>query len=431
MDPEIATPRDAGGRDGEWPPARRLAFRFAFVFLAFVYLPFPGIVPDATQLYERYAALWKNLTPLIGRHLLGLAEPVRTAPTGSGDTTHHWILLLCQLALSLGIALLWSSLDRRKTIHPWWVEGLRLYLRYGLAFVMLTYGFSKILPGQFPPPGLDQLLAPLGSYSPMGLLWAFMGASQGYTHLAGAAEVLGGVLLLFRRTTLLGALLSAAILFNVLALNLFYDVPVKLYSAQLLLTALYLILPDARRLADLLVWNRPVPSRDLAMPPAPRRVRIAIRSLAAALVVFYLVDFNLENGFLWEKEEKSPLYGVYEVETFAVGGEELPPLLGDEKRWRRVVFGESRLFAAQKMDEKSQRWRVKSIDEPAGRIELVGARLSDKRTLSFQRTADGLLLEGRFGDDAIVARLRRLDLSKFELNGRGFHWINEFPYNRH
>jgi len=40
-------------------------------------------------------------------------------------------------------------------------------------------------------------------------------------------------------------------------INFSYDVPVKLYSSHLLLLAVFLILPDLRRLASLLVLNRP------------------------------------------------------------------------------------------------------------------------------------------------------------------------------
>ena len=30
----------------------------------------------------------------------------------------------------------------------------------------------------------------------------------------------------------------------------------------------------------------------------------------------------------------------------------------------------------------------------------------------------------------LAARLKRIDDSKFLLKSRGFHWINEFPFNR-
>ncbi|WP_139806951.1 hypothetical protein [Deinococcus hopiensis] len=47
--------------------------------------------------------------------------------------------------------------------------------------------------------------------------------------------------LLHRRTVTLGALIAAVTMTNVFALNLFYDVPVKLFSAHLLLASLALL----------------------------------------------------------------------------------------------------------------------------------------------------------------------------------------------
>jgi hypothetical protein len=93
----------------------------------------------------------------------------------------------------------------------------------------------------------------------MKLLWTFMGASIPYVIFTGAAEMLGGLLLAARRTTLLGALVCIGVLSNVVMLNFSYDVPVKLYSSHLLLMAVFLAAPDLRRLASLFVWNRRVP----------------------------------------------------------------------------------------------------------------------------------------------------------------------------
>ena len=48
---------------------------------------------------------------------------------------------------------------------------------------------------------------------------AFIGASASYSLFAGLSEFAGGVLLLFRRTALLGAMVSSSVLLNVVVLN--------------------------------------------------------------------------------------------------------------------------------------------------------------------------------------------------------------------
>jgi hypothetical protein len=90
----------------------------------------------------------------------------------------------------------------------------------------------------------------------MGALWSFMSASIPYIVFAGLCEITPAVLLLFRRTTILGTLTAFGVLLNVVMLNVCYDVPVKLYSTNLLLMAIFLATPDVRRLTRVLLLDR-------------------------------------------------------------------------------------------------------------------------------------------------------------------------------
>jgi hypothetical protein len=106
----------------------------------------------------------------------------------------------------------------------------------------------------------------------MGALWSFMSASRPYAIFADAVEVTAGALLLFRRTTTLGAMVAAAAMTNVVALNYCYDVPVKLYSTNILLMAVFLLAPEFCRLAHVLVFNRPTAPADLDRVRFERRL---------------------------------------------------------------------------------------------------------------------------------------------------------------
>src|SRR5262249_15637843 len=126
-----------------------------------------------------------------------------------------------------------------------------------LGTAMVGYGAFKLIASQFPAPTLDRLMQTYGESSPMGLLWTFMGASETYTMFVGSAEMIAGILLFPRKTSTLGALMSIGVLSNVVALNFSYDVPVKLYSSHLLAMAIFVLLPDARRVANFFILNRP------------------------------------------------------------------------------------------------------------------------------------------------------------------------------
>ena len=103
--------------------------------------------------------------------------------------------------------------------------------------------FARVQFGVLP---LQQQVTPLGEFSPsasdVGVHVFFVFVSS----FAGLAEVLGGVLLLWRRTTMLGALIVFAVMSNVLAMNLSYDVSVKLLAGHLVLMSVILLAPDSQ-----------------------------------------------------------------------------------------------------------------------------------------------------------------------------------------
>src|SRR5208282_4219864 len=120
-------------------------------------------------------------------------------------------------------------LDRRRENYFSLYKWFRLFIRFSLASQMLSYGWAKAIPLQMPFPSLVKLLEPYGNFSPMGVLWSSVGSSQAYEIFAGCAEMLGGILLLVPRTTMLGALVCLAATTQVFMLNMAYDVPVKLF----------------------------------------------------------------------------------------------------------------------------------------------------------------------------------------------------------
>jgi hypothetical protein len=234
----------------KWSWVRLLAFRFAFVYLVFYNLPFPlGVLPLTHALAQKYQLLWHNLVPGVGNHLLHLSREIIVSTNCSGDTTYNYVQVFCFLGLALFVSALWSFLDRSRSNYQRLHEWLRLYLRLSVGAAMLMYGAGKIFLVQFPVPNLFKLLEPYGDFSPMSLLWTFMGASHGYSVFTGWVQLLAGVLLFVPRLTTLAGLVGFAVSTNIFVLNLNCDVPVKLYSLHLLLFCLFLVLPDARRLA--------------------------------------------------------------------------------------------------------------------------------------------------------------------------------------
>ena len=147
---------------------------------------------------------------------------------------------------------------KRRDNYEKLLHWLIILLRYYLAFFMIGYGFAKVLKTQFPSLTTDRLLQSYGDSSPMGLLWTFMGYSTAYNIFTGLGEVIGGAFSFFKRTRLIGALIVIAIMSNVVMLNFAYDVPVKLFSIHLFSMAIFLIVPDIKRLLNIFFFNRVV-----------------------------------------------------------------------------------------------------------------------------------------------------------------------------
>lgn len=424
-----------------WSLARRIAFRFACIYFLLYSFPAPlQALFGANYLPEWARYPWGKLMGWyeigsnaffvwIGKHCFDVDVPINM--TGSGDTTLAFVQLPTLLALALVGTLVWSLLARKATEHERAYDWLRIFLRYVVAVTMLGYGLYKVFPLQFGTLRLDRLMEPYGESSPMGILWTFMAASVPYTMFGGFMEALGGVLLFWRRTTTFGALVSIAVMSNVVMLNFCYDVPVKLYSAHILLMAAYLVLPDARRLWNVLLANRPTVPLELGPPPAGRRwtiARVVIKYVfILSALVSQIVACMSDSRFDAKKHE---LYGLYDVEEFTRNGT-VEASIANKSRWRNVVVNEWGMVWVRNLDD-SKRFLRATVDENTKAITFTGQQAQGAaQTLTCTKPDDEhLVLEGKLGEDDLVVKLKRLPLPEFQLTTRGFHWIQEFPYNR-
>jgi hypothetical protein len=254
---------------------KRFALRFAIVYWVLYLLPgpFPGaIVPLGINWLTvgamKIAAVSESLRLSCGQwtagKCFGLNEPL-VPKNGSGDTTGAYLEVLMIFVVALVLAAIWSLIDRRRQSMEGPRDLLRSLLRYSLALWMLSYGLAKVsLDGnQFPENGAWQLDKKWGDSSPMNVLWAFMGASRPYTIFAGLGEVTAALLLVWRRTAIVGAMVALGVMTNVMMMNFCYDVPVKIFSTHLVVMALMIICFDGGRLFNLFFANRPTLPADL------------------------------------------------------------------------------------------------------------------------------------------------------------------------
>ncbi len=385
---------------------------------------------DSAVLTKLAEAPWHALTPWVAVHVFHLRGAVtQYHPTGSGDTTLDYILMFCFGCFAIFAALIWSFLDRRRPNYQILYAWLRLLVRFTLAFTLLAYGFAEVYPLQFRPPLLSTLTETYGEASPMGILWTFMGASVAYTKFCGLAEVLGGMLLLFRRTTTIGALVAAGAMLNVAMLNFSYDVPVKLYSTHLFLMALFLLIPDATTLARFFVFHQEARLEGVWLPRFKNRRLRAAAIVLQALVICSVLYNNIWGGYKTVKEYSSsyfknaPLNGIWIADSF------ISAKLADAGRWCQLTIPFSRRLYIR--DAGGDRTGFNSTyDESKHTLKLSSAQLKEADFTYNLPDAQHLVLRGTLNGDPIAAEFHRFDESRLLLIHRGFHWINEDPFNR-
>lgn len=418
-----------------WHPATRIAFRFCMVYFS-LYIITTQMLPGLTMFLPDFGsrAPMRNLTVWVGQHILGLAT-VSTQPSGSGDRLFNWVHAFTLLLIATLATVIWSAVARRRVNHDRAFAWFRLFLRLSVATTFLSYGFAKVFPTQMPVLALTRLVEPFGNFSPMGVLWYSVGASPAYEIATGCAEVLAGVLLFLPRTTLVGALVGLADASMIFLLNMTYDVPVKLFSFHLILMALVLLAPNARRLLDLLILQRTStiqPEPPLARSSRKQRGAVIAQALFGVLMLGTHIQQGNRAWYIFGGgAPKSPLYGIWEVREMSIAGVTHPALLTDTTRFKRVIFQAPTSASFQMMDDTFRRFGAK-LDTTAKQLTLtVGTDTSTKSLLTYQRPDhDHLLIDGMIDGRMTHLALEFHDPDSFLQRSRGFNFIQEVPFNR-
>jgi uncharacterized membrane protein YphA (DoxX/SURF4 family) len=424
----------------DWGRTKLVAFRFCCVYFSLYVL----VTQMLTSLIFFPWIDWSDLGSLppirtmiswAARHVFHHQSALVVTGSGSGDKTFDWVEAFCLLVIAAIATAIWSVVDRKcrsyVTAHKWF----RVFVRFALGSTLLTYGFDKAIPLQMQYPYLSRLIEPFGNFSPMGVLWASIGSSPGYEIFAGCAEILGGLLVLIPRTAMLGALVCLADVIQVFVLNMTYDVPVKLFSFHLVLLTLFLLAPEATRLANFFFRDQPGgPSTQPALFRTRRASRNAV--LAQIALISYLVAMNIYGSTqAWKQygggAPKSILYGIWDVDEFTMDGQARAPLLTDGSRWRRIVFQSPDSVTFQRMDDTLIGYGAFVYKKDQSFALALRDTKELKADFAFQLPTQGrLVLDGAMDGHKIHMQLQLVDHDKFLLVSRGFHWIQEYPFNR-
>jgi hypothetical protein len=413
-----------------WAYTTKFIRLFILTYLFFYMFPYPltdiPVISDLVAYYEK-ATDW--LTLWLGQHVLQLKTLEKIEMTGSGDTTFDYVKFFMTAVISILISAGSFIFIFRNTNYDKLYDFIRTYARYYVALYLISYGLAKFYEGQFPFPGVSRMEQTYGNSSPMGLLWTFMGYSKPYAAFTGLCEILGGVLLFFRRTAVIGSLISLLVMTNVALLNFAYDVPVKLFSAHLALISFFIFSPDLITLFNFFILNKPstLSATQLTFSNKWARYgRIVLKSLIIigipVLTIIELLSYS--NGTIIHN-----LNGVYFTQEFHVYNDTLAQTK-DTTRWAKMYIEDD--YSAVVLGNNKSVYYETSIDTSAQTINLSSYNdTTIVYNLNYKQLSDSTFsVNGQYKSDSISVVFKRKLIGDYLLVKRGFHWISEYPFNR-
>lgn len=325
----------------KWKNYEKIIFRFLFIFFLLQAVPldwkfYANIFSvNWSDLHYRDIFYISRYTPefLSGNYVKGVWGLATLA---------DWILIT---GIALGGTVVWSFRDRKTEQYTVLYDWLRVILRYRLAIGIIGYGFIKFFPLQAPYPSISNLNTSYGDFSDWKLFSMSLGIVPGYESFLGGVEILAGLLLLYRRTATIGALIILVFTGNVFMSNLAYGGGEHLYSLALVSFALFILSFDAIRIYQLISLEQPTAPNQFKplLTKKQNTARLVLKSLVIFFFVF-LYGFKTYSGYYHDPYQFPQAKGIkrasgiYNVSEFRINQKVLPYSATDAVRWKDVVF---------------------------------------------------------------------------------------------
>lgn len=336
----------ASAAPNSWTEWQKILFRVAFVFFLAMSIPnsaswYTDLVTfDWTRLHYRDVydiARFGSGLDIFGRSIFGSQL--------EGYAT--WIITLLA---AIAVGLIWTAIvkvikkeaNEYNLLHYW----IRVVVRYRAGIGIIGFGFTKLMPTQMPYPSYGLLNTNFGDFTLQKIYWLSVGIVPWYQVFAGVVELTAGVLLFFRGTTTLGAILLLGALGDIVYVNFAYDGGVHVYSSYFVLLAAFLLIKDIPKIWNLLILERyTIPHK--FYPAFSRKWQQYLRTgLKAGVVGLFLVYlFYLQYVNFKYDPYKQPstagikaLRGNYNVTEFKINNREIPYSPVDTVRWQWATF---------------------------------------------------------------------------------------------
>ena len=407
--------------------------RFILLYLVLYIIPYGFEYIVELELNPNSPSFWTSITTWFGETFLGWEFNMKRLMKGF-DSKYDFSRFLLIAVLSVLGATIWGVLKgrlQRIKVKTWIIT----IIRYHVGLTLILYGMSKVLMLQFGEMDLLNLEDKIGSYTGMSFLWKFMSYSAFYTKATGYIEVFGGILLLFRRTTFFGAIISFVAMVNVVIIDIGYDVSVKMFAIHLLLMVVVLISYDIGKIIRFVVFNKAVEGVRYPSLFSSKQMKIKYVLKGGILIYFIISQFYFFNTRLdREKQENQhpSLTNVYVIKKQVVNGNDIDSIpTSDSKKWDNIVInGSSRLNNTMVVRTTQGRslyfsTKIDTINRIINFYRYRGDE-NDSYTFKYEKLGEkSYTFEGIYKSDTISLTTQSKSKEDYRLMRNKFKWIRD------
>jgi hypothetical protein len=326
-----------------WKNYERISFRIAFIFFIIYSVPWdPGFY--GLLYHIDYAHLnYRHLTEIVA---FFNPQFINIYSESGFFGLASYVNFPFVLLLSVTGAAIWGALDKTRTEYNVLYYWVRVFARYRVAYGVIAWGYKKIFIMQMPFPNVGLEHTEFIDFFAKRLYWESIGIAPRYEVFLGFAEFIPGFLLLFRRTTTLGAALSFVVLGNVALANHAYDIGEQVPAACLSLLSLFILWHDLPAIINLIVYQKD--AKRVPYYPTFSSSQNFLRHVVkwsgnGIFVGFFCISevYGFTHNDFYKIPNTTGLEGTkgyYTVTEFKLNNEVLPYAPTDTLRWQDASF---------------------------------------------------------------------------------------------
>ncbi len=329
---------------GDWTQNQKIAFRIAFIFFGLFAIPWDTGFYTFIYNIDYPHMNYRELTDLVA---FFNPQWLNIFSEGGFFGWESYINIPLVLLIAIAGCVVWTVLDKKSKEYNWLYYWVRVACRYRVAYAAIAWGYKKLFIMQMPSGNQGLYNTDFIDFFAKRLYWEGIGVAPHYEVFLGFAEFIGGFLLLFRRTTAVGAAITFIVFGNIAIANHAYDIGEHVPSAGLAMISLFILWYDLPGIWELLV--KQVNTQVIHYYPVfnitwQKYLRLSVKWFFNFVFVILFFVFEVY-GFTHNDFYKIPntpglkdSEGYYEVTQFKLNNKEIPYSPFDKKRWQDAAF---------------------------------------------------------------------------------------------